>query len=413
MVNILIMEDQSHKADEIKRILIEECAIRPQDIDSVNNISMGRKCLLEKYYDLLILDLVMPLYEDEELDRQEAPNFIDEINTNPNIKQPNQIIGITAYDQEFAQLKEKYEGKLWYLIKYSPTDVDWKKQIKNKVFYLIRVKKNLEESIRSVNKFDIGIVCALQEEFDAMTEAFKPSKWSIEHIDGINTIIKSTTVRTAFNANYKICATCVGRPGMVSTSVLATKLFDICGVDKIFMTGIAAGFSSAGLNLNDIVVAKSIIDYSAGKLIDYEEDGNVEKRLLKENQMMNADQALLSFASQVSGDIDMMNDINKKQVKNHLNGDTPSKAYVVPTACGPYVVASRKQIEEIKESDRKLAALDMEGYGLYFAAYQCGKKALWIKGISDFADSKKNDSYHQKASYASACFLYQLIKETM
>lgn len=41
------------------------------------------------------------------------------------------------------------------------------------------------------------------------------------------------------------------------------------------------------------------------------------------------------------------------------------------------------------------------------------KGCLWIKGIADFANSKKGDNYHKRASYASALFLYKLIKETL
>ena len=65
------------------------------------------------------------------------------------------------------------------------------------------------------------------------------------------------------------------------------------------------------------------------------------------------------------------------------------------------------------ELDRKLQALDMEGFGLYSAARAMNKGCLWIKGIADFANSKKGDDYHKRASYASALFLYKLIKETL
>ena len=99
--------------------------------------------------------------------------------------------------------------------------------------------------------------------------------------------------------------------------------------------------------------------------------------------------------------------------KNLLDNEKNIKAVVAPTVCGPFVVASESMVEKINGLDRKLQALDMEGFGLYSAARAMNKGCLWIKGIGDFANSKKGDNYHKRASYASALFLYKLIKETL
>ena len=79
MVNILIMDDKSGKTESVRKILVTDCNINEQSIDCASNIAEGRKFLSSKYYDLLILDLVMPLYEDGDANHSEAPNFIDEI----------------------------------------------------------------------------------------------------------------------------------------------------------------------------------------------------------------------------------------------------------------------------------------------------------------------------------------------
>ena len=260
--------------------------------------------------------------------------------------------------------------------------------------------------------YDIGILCALQEEFTSLVEAFDREKWTNIRIPGIPIPLKTRSITSSMGVEYKIIAACVGKPGMVATASMAMALFDRTGIDKIFMTGMTAGFESDSINLCDIMIAKSSMDYASGKLI---EEGIEEKRirLLKEIQVLPADMELQNLAAQLSEDDELMSKLNQHLKKVHLNANRDIKAHVSPVACGPFVVASKEAINMIKEPDRKLKALDMEAYGLYYVAYQCQKKALWIKGVSDFADSKKGDDYHQKAAYASAYFLYLLIKEMM
>lgn len=408
------MDDKSEKTESVKKILVTDCGINERSIDCASNIARGREYLSEKYYDLLILDLVMPLYEDDEANHEEAPNFIDEIFDNPNIKEPNQIIGLTAYDEEYEALKLRFEEKLWKLIKYSETNANWKNKIKTSVFHLIRMKHHMLDSIANKDNYDIGILCALQEEFTCLIDAFDKEKWTNIHIPGIFSPLKTRCVTSAMGEEYKIIAACVGKPGMVATATMAMALFDLAGVDKLFMTGITAGFESDSINLCDIMIAKSSMDYASGKLVE-EEEGLDEKkiRLIKEIQVMTANMELQNLAGQLSEDNELMNKLNQHLKKVHLNADRDSKAHITSVACGPFVVASKEAIKMIKEPDRKMKALDMEAYGLYYAAHLCEKKALWIKGVSDFADSKKSDLYHQKAAYVSAYFLYLLIKEMM
>jgi nucleoside phosphorylase len=53
----------------------------------------------------------------------------------------------------------------------------------------------------------------------------------------------------------------------------------------------------------------------------------------------------------------------------------------------------------------------MEGFGLYLTAHSLEKQALWIKAVCDYADRSKGDDYHKSCSYASATFLYQMLRE--
>ena len=79
-------------------------------------------------------------------------------------------------------------------------------------------------------------------------------------------------------------------------------------------------------------------------------------------------------------------------------------------ASGSYVVASKFLMSSIREPNRKLLAIDMEGYGLYLACHFFNQtNPLVIKSVCDFGDSEKNDDYQDYAAYTSAEFLYSFI----
>ena len=158
------MEDREKKISAIKSLLIDECAIPEKDIDVARNIFEGRNKLREKLYDLLLLDMVLPTKADQDPNEEDSPKFIDEIYSNPALKIPNQIVGETSHEDKFDELKEKFEDKLWSLIRYKENATDWQSKIKAKVFHLQKNVEQIKNSIMNTNHYDLGIICALREE---------------------------------------------------------------------------------------------------------------------------------------------------------------------------------------------------------------------------------------------------------
>ena len=104
---------------------------------------------------------------------------------------------------------------------------------------------------------------------------------------------------------------------------------------------------------------------------------------------------------------DSIHDANLKDEKDNVS------ACIAKTVCGPFVIASSEVVEKLQEDERKLQALDMEGFALYATAHTLDRKALWIKGVSDFADIKKADNHHKTCCFASGTFLYEFIREML
>jgi adenosylhomocysteine nucleosidase len=85
---------------------------------------------------------------------------------------------------------------------------------------------------------------------------------------------------------------------------------------------------------------------------------------------------------------------------------------IAPMSTGSAVIASKDRLDEIGEQHRKMAALDMEMYGVYKSAEQAPKKLQYfgVKTVVDLADSAKGDTYHEYGSILSARFAIEAIK---
>ena len=68
MINILIMDDGAEKVSRIKSVLTGMCMVPIENVDVARSLNSGRRKLAEKFYDLLILDLVLPVNDDEEIE---------------------------------------------------------------------------------------------------------------------------------------------------------------------------------------------------------------------------------------------------------------------------------------------------------------------------------------------------------
>jgi nucleoside phosphorylase len=69
------------------------------------------------------------------------------------------------------------------------------------------------------------------------------------------------------------------------------------------------------------------------------------------------------------------------------------------------VLADPEVTDGIRLQQRKLLGVEMELYGVFYAAGQAKRpkpKVLGLKGVCDYADDQKGDSMQAFAAYASA-----------
>lgn len=412
MIKVLVMDDTPEKLEKIKSVLKERCLLKEDDITTAVSINGGRRLLSENIYDLLILDLVMPVADGEEVREEgQSETFINEMSRIGRLNKPIYIIALTQYEQKIEELRETYAKKLWKLIHYDLKETDWEDILQEAVDSIIVAKNQLVEAIKKDTTYDVGILCALGEEFEQMKIAVS-SNWI--HLTETNAPFElySTQVRTEYGHTIRIVGCCCNAAGMQSTSVAASYLYSRFSVPLVIMTGFCAGFKVDGVNYGDLFIAESEYDYGSGKLVKKED----EQKLKPEPKQIPCPYSLIgkirAFISEEDMESKLYNEL--KRVNLLLEEMSVPKIHVQPGACGSYVVGDEAFMNRLlEESNRKLRGLDMEGYGLYMAGHMLNREFVLIKGIADYADSSKGDKFHKTCSYGSAWFVAQYIKKVL
>lgn len=401
-MKILIVDDESEKLKAIMPVVRDIEGVDESAIDISLELNSAKQKLLENRYDLMILDLNMPEVWGSTPDKEAGINFIEEIAYVEGYKKPRDIIILTAYDELEQKIKANENLKGFHVLKYSGTSTEWSEYIKSRIEYILICEENENaEKVRA----DVALVTAVKIESEAVKKVFKTlEKFNVNNDPTIYYRIKlenGVTVITAQQAEM----------GMAAAATLSTKMIDHFKPKYLIMVGIAAGIGKEK-NLGDIIIPSEVWNYSSGKYVEN-----------KENQ-----EAMLSFQPDpVSIPLEtkireiVTQDFRERlfKIKSEAEGapDNELKVVVGPMACGAAVVANKDIVEElIKKHHRKTVGLDMESYGVFFAAKNAivsGTIPICIKSICDFADADKGDSAQKYAAFTSTLFAKKMIEEDL
>lgn len=408
MINVLIVDDNAQKTEQVKNAIIAGYNIPSDMIDTATCQCGGREKMTEKAYDVVILDLVLPFGEGEDPEPDGGIKFLRLLEQNFNTKLPLQVVGLTEYEDEYINRRDAFNNFLFQLVLRKQGDNSWRDDVLRVIGFVSRAKQSMLDTIMARNAYDIIIICALREEFKALQDAFGNDMWTRIKVGGDEHIAYEISIESAYMKTYRVLAYCVDKPGVVATAVMASYLIKCCNPKCVFMTGITGGVRSNNIKRGDVIIAESIQDYAVGKVAEY----NEEIQLLREIHQIQTNPKLLSQISDYIAEEENLSKMNVKIAKNHLRKNNEYYgAYIKPTVCGPFVMASEEIAKQFKDSNRKVSAIDMEGFGLMMVYHMMNVPVLWIKGISDMADSKKDDDYHATAAFASAALLQGFIKE--
>ena len=393
-MKVLIVDDDRAKAKRLVPRLIEECGIVDRDITFAYDAAQGRRELAAKYFDLLILDLLLPADGMGDPELRHSIDMLGDIVTGGNLQKPGRILGVTRDKHAFEAADPVFDDHLWHVIEVDDTSDEWIERVVNCVRYEKEVSEQDSEDSRY--KCDIAVIAALASpELDALHAL--EWNWQAERPLDHSTMVRYGEMRTS-KQSYSVVSASASRMGMVSTAILATKVAAMLRPRFLVMVGICAGIESK-VNLGDVLFADPCWDYQSGKRAF---DVTLGSHFKISPHQLGPSEAVRVRADLMRRDRDIW-----RSIEDGWPAAVPTTRlamHIGPLASGSAVVADESVIPAILDQQRQLIGLEMEAYGLMAAAHAASPKptAFVLKSVCDFASAKKDDRFQAYAAYTSA-----------
>lgn len=408
-MKILIVDDSAEKIGAVRNALKELEFFESLAISHALDLNNARIQLSKEYFDLLILDLNMPEDIGEAANMTAGIAFVDEVMSTHRIKKPSDIVVLSAFDESLVKFREQVEKSGFIVIQYGDISAEWKNTLKSRVDYL-KLCYDQRRYMPRPPECKVLLVTAVSVETSAILAW--DCQWEKVVIPGDPTVYRRTYLENC-NGQIPVIHVQLSEMGMVAAASLVSKAIMVFQPQYVMMVGIAAGLGNDA-SLGDILVATDVWDYSSGKYIEMNTDG--EKKIV-----LQPDPKFLSINKPLK---DKLIFADYKQVlteiKDNYIGNPASENLNVhfgQMACGVAVVASKELVDsQVKAHARKVQGLDMESYGIFYASAGTTNPAvtaLVIKSISDFADSDKGDKAQPYAAYTSASFARYVIESML
>ncbi|ROR60845.1 UNVERIFIED_ORG: nucleoside phosphorylase [Providencia alcalifaciens] len=403
-MRIIIVDDNIEKTKRIIREIIGKFSIDRECIMTVSSANQARRVLESQQYELMILDLNLPLYiDDEDQSIQVTIDLITDMNDDPELNKPHHIIGLSEYEDMVQQAKEIFDDNLWALFKYDSESDDWINGVTNCLKYLISAHNRNEAS----SQIDICFITALAQ--PELSEVLNlPLNWSSPEPLDNTTFITRGTLETA-RKKYSVIAVSASRMGMVSSSVLTAKIIGLLKPKFLVMAGICAGIKGK-VGLGDPILVTTSWDYQSGKRIS----SNEKPDFLVSPHQIHVEEHIESRFRQMAQDSSLLFDIKKS-----WKGDAITQELTLHTgsmASGSAVLADESFVKDIIRQERTLLGVEMEVYGFYYASRNSSNFrpiTFAVKSVCDFADEQKNDGYQKYAAYTSAKIIHKFFLDNI
>ncbi len=400
-MHILIVEDSPEKREAIRRLLLtslgQECLGTIENAESV--ISAVAR-LKERAFDLLILDLVLPIRDSDVPKIDSGAKILEEIYDGVECKRPTHIICLTADMDAASAIEVTLRRGIGHLVYYDPASL-WINELRDKVLY---VKKRIADVAGLTRQYCVDLVLITSSPEAELAQVLRlPGSFAAEYCQEDSVDYYLAEWITSWGKNLRVVACAAPVMGMTAACCTTMKAISRWSPKYIAMCGIAAG-TRPDMNFGDVLVAEAAYDYGSGKI---HEGSDGVRKFLPSPVHLTIDDSTHAVLQRCARD-----GLIAAAIERGLMDSLPQRLKVVigMLASGAAVVQSDSFLNEVIDRCRKVVGIDMEAYGVFHAARLSARpkpRVVVAKSISDFGDNGKNNKCQALAAYTSACFMYQ------
>lgn len=394
MINILLVEDNFEKIKNIVKVvkpfLGEEVLL-----ERANDINSAKTILRQKNIDIMILDIYLPQIYGDEVLQDGGIDLLKTLRKSKTYSYPRYVISISGYEDS-TKVFEDSEGNIHKAIYYDSTNNQWEIILHQCLEIAIAIISNTV--VHRLYDYDIAVICALEEEMKVIKEDLSDVKEV--KVDCDDDIYFGGYFMEE-DKKIRVVISTANQMGMVAATSLTTKMINNFTPKYMVMTGITGGTKPDKMNYGDVIVAVCSWDYRAGKDIRKED----QAKHLNTINAIDIDTGMINYCRCLAREKELLNDI-KDSFNDGAKPQNDLQLLLGPIVSGASVVTDPQIVQDVLENQhREVLGIEMEIYGMYYAASWALKphpRIVAMKSVSDFANSKKGDKYHSYASYTSA-----------
>jgi nucleoside phosphorylase len=273
------------------------------------------------------------------------------------------------------------------------------------------------------------LFCALESEFAAVVNRLPPGKQTSH--PSLPTHY-ATHLKCASGRKRLVVAVQTG-VASVKAGIAATRIFDYFDQPKItILVGITAGLKGRGTALGDVLVPTGAVDVESGKVTpkgkepsgpSIETSPNHRSAIalwpgLKDwAQRWEARRPRKATVLKLLVDCAVTSWPGLKDWAQRWEARRPERATVsklladCTIACTASVIAYDGYAQKYRSHNRKIAGIEMEAIGVGFASLNVCCPFIIVKSISDWADEKKDDMWHQYCMDSVADLVISMLED--
>lgn len=401
MIKVLIVDDSQEKRVRIGEVIRAVPGASSILIAEAGCIVEGKKQMFTTRFDLAVVDVRLPIRDSDVPKPQGGVELVNHVCSNSRYSRPRHIIAITAYEDARQETLNSFADQSTVVVAFDRATTDWEVPITNQIELLLTER----EQRASVYDKDIAIVTALRDpELEAVLRL--PYGWNSKYL--LNDANEYHEGRVTFaQKTFSVVAIAAPQMGMAAAAVLTSRVISEFRPRFLFMAGIAAGVRGE-VSYGEVLIADRSFDHNSGKLKEVNGTG----KFLPDPFPIGLDPLMKNIAATVSDNSSAL-----ANLRSNWPGEKPENVLKVtlgPVATGASVLAVNGSLDETKVHWRKLIGLDLETYGVFYAAEHFGipkPLVLSAKAVTDFADTEKDDSWRSYAAYTSAGVINLIIEQ--
>lgn len=428
-LRFLIVEDDPRKLSAIRedvltmKVLDADVCIT---VDTAECYTDATRRLESKYYDVIILDLRIPILVQGDAEVNNSKLLYEYIHRSAPSK-PFYILGLTSAGED--EIRQVFpEDANFSIERYSPNG-QWLEKLRHHIGFVVSAKAGLANYLNHNNGIDVLIVTARKvNEFDPILESIAwEGNFSKARRDLNGMRNQFGQVDVGDGRLVSLGVICLDEMGLSHSAAITTNLVHMFRPRLMAMLGMCCGLKKLAepdqeknrgkTKLGDVIVASETSCWDEGKYED--NDPKLVDSPFFNNRAVNKYpdrdfwRVVERFLDQEHGTIENQiatyyDGMDKDKIRANLKGGVKFLSNAVlhrqPIVSGTCVIDSGSMISEIEARFPRAFGLEMEAHAFYSAVDCCmglKPKALVIKGVADFGDGTKAKTVQKLASVAA------------